>query len=328
MSLDIITFMTELKELSSTNFHNPTVSISCITYNHQNYISKTLDGFLSQRINYPVEILIHDDASTDNTPYIIQQYAKEYPHIIKPIYQTINRFQQGYKSLHYEFNISRSNGHYVAICEGDDHWIDTYKLYKQINYLKNNHEYTLCTHDVYRTSIKYNNNLRSFISILYNNISNDKHIGFINLCKALINKDDSIWNYRRDSRKAKVSTLSDLLKSYHIKIDIPTVSIVGIGSVLRSIPKELRVSTSGHKEIIFWSALHGKIGYLNEAMAIRNQQPSSLTITNLHKKHNNFDKYYVLEKFYSSLLKYSDENQKTDIVNAIHKMKNLSNQTR
>lgn len=61
----------------------PLVSISCITYNHAPYIRQCLDGFLMQKTTFPFEILIHDDASTDNTADIIREYERKYPDIIK-----------------------------------------------------------------------------------------------------------------------------------------------------------------------------------------------------------------------------------------------------
>ena len=70
------------------------VSIGCITYNHEKYIEDCLKGFLCQRTDFPFEILIHDDASTDGTADIIRSYAKKYPDIIKPIYQTENQYSK------------------------------------------------------------------------------------------------------------------------------------------------------------------------------------------------------------------------------------------
>ena len=72
-----------MKDIANT----PLVSIICSTYNHGLYISQCLDGFLMQKTNFPFEILIHDDASTDNTPDIIREYEHNHPQVIRPIYQ-------------------------------------------------------------------------------------------------------------------------------------------------------------------------------------------------------------------------------------------------
>ena len=71
------------------------VSIFCITYNHEKYIRKALEGFVRQETNFNYEVLVHDDASTDGTSGIIKEFEEKYPDIIKPIYQSENQYQNG-----------------------------------------------------------------------------------------------------------------------------------------------------------------------------------------------------------------------------------------
>jgi|26BtaG_2_1085354.scaffolds.fasta_scaffold00518_6 glycosyltransferase involved in cell wall biosynthesis len=119
---------------------NPLVSICCITYNHGLYIKQCLDGFLTQKTSFDYEILIHDDASTDNTANIIKEYEKIYPNIIKPIYQTENQYSKGVRPIN-KFNFLRAKGKYIAMCEGDDYWTYSYKLQKQFDFLEQNPEF-------------------------------------------------------------------------------------------------------------------------------------------------------------------------------------------
>lgn len=114
------------------------VSISCITYNHEEYIRDALESFLMQKTKFKYEILVHDDASTDGTAEIIRQYAKKYPSIIKPIIQKENQLSKGVRRMLYRYNHTRALGNYISICEGDDYWIDPNKLQKQIDYMENN----------------------------------------------------------------------------------------------------------------------------------------------------------------------------------------------
>lgn len=124
---------------------NIKVSICCITYNHENYIRDAIESFLMQKVEFPIEILIHDDASTDNTARIIKEYEKDYPEIIKPIYQIENQHSKKIK-ISSTYLYPNARGEYIAICEGDDYWTDPYKLQKQIDYLEKHPECSLVIH--------------------------------------------------------------------------------------------------------------------------------------------------------------------------------------
>lgn len=122
------------------------VSISCITYNHASYIRECLDSFLMQKTTFPFEILINDDCSTDGTKEIIEEYAAKYPDIIFPMFQTENQYSKGIRGMMARFNFPRSRGKYLALCEGDDYWTDSYKLQKQVDFLEANKDYNLVGH--------------------------------------------------------------------------------------------------------------------------------------------------------------------------------------
>jgi glycosyltransferase involved in cell wall biosynthesis len=134
----------------------PLVSISCITYNHENFIRDAIEGFLMQKTNFPVEILIHDDASTDKTASIVREYEEKYPHLIKPIYQTENQYSKRDGTIG-RIQRGRARGKYIAICEGDDYWTDPLKLQKQVDFLEKNIEYSGCAHQsiVVKNDLEY-----------------------------------------------------------------------------------------------------------------------------------------------------------------------------
>ena len=100
-----------------------------------------------QKTDFKFEVLIHDDASTDGTIDIIQEYYTKYPGIFKPIYESENQWQKGRRGT-IEFNIPRANGKYIAHCEGDDYWIDPYKLQKQVDFMEGHNDYVACFHNV------------------------------------------------------------------------------------------------------------------------------------------------------------------------------------
>ena len=123
----------------------PIVSIFCTTYNHARFIRQCMDGFLQQKTSFPIEVLIHDDASTDGTQDIIREYETKYPNIVKPIYQKENQYSKGVK-VSLVYNYSRARGKYIALCEGDDYWTDPYKLQKQVDFLESHPDYVMCSH--------------------------------------------------------------------------------------------------------------------------------------------------------------------------------------
>lgn len=126
------------------NNDNVLVSVCCITYNHALFIRQCLDGFMMQKCSFKIEVLIHDDASTDEAQDIIREYETKYPDIIKLIYQKENQYSKG-KDV-FLLNISRAKGKYIALCEGDDYWTDPYKLQKQVDFLESHPDYVMCSH--------------------------------------------------------------------------------------------------------------------------------------------------------------------------------------
>lgn len=117
------------------------VSVLCITYNHRPYIEQTIDSFLGQRTNFPFEILIHDDASTDGTAEIIREYADRYPDKIRVVLQEENQYSKGV-CIPEVFLYPLANGAYLAGCEGDDYWPDADKLQKQYDFLQSHPQYS------------------------------------------------------------------------------------------------------------------------------------------------------------------------------------------
>jgi glycosyltransferase involved in cell wall biosynthesis len=130
------------------NKTKPLVSVTIITYNHELYIEQAIMGVMAQVTNFPFEVIIHDDASTDNTQAIIKKYVQKYPQIIIPILQTENHWLG--KGINATTTIvwPSAKGKYIAWLEGDDYWTDPYKLQKQVDFLEANPGYVLCFHKV------------------------------------------------------------------------------------------------------------------------------------------------------------------------------------
>ena len=126
---------------------DPLVTIICLTFNQEQYIRDCFDGFFSQQTSFPFEILVYDDASTDATPEIIEQYVSCYPDVIRPTFYKKNNYSQGLGYVGLYTGIKEAKGKYVAYCEGDDYWCDPNKLQRQVDFLEANQDFIICAHE-------------------------------------------------------------------------------------------------------------------------------------------------------------------------------------
>ena len=121
---------------------NPTVSVLMICYNQQEYVGQAIRSVMRQKTTFPVELIIHDDCSTDGTGEVCMQYARRYPESI--------RYVRNEKNVGLEENFIRAyhlaRGKYIAICEGDDYWLGRKKLQRQVRVMEAHPEYAICFH--------------------------------------------------------------------------------------------------------------------------------------------------------------------------------------
>lgn len=215
-----------MKNIQNTE---PLVSIDCMAYNHEAYIRKALEGFLMQKTDFTFEVLIHDDASTDQTANIIRKYEKIYPDIIKPIYQKENQYSKGVE-ISKEFQYTRASGKYIAICEGDDYWIDPLKLQKQVDFLEENSDFSMSCHNAI-TLWEYKQKRPE-----------------------LFTPDDL----------PSVLGITDVLKGWLI----PSASILFRTKLAQQLPDWQSKVYNGDYFLHLWCAHHGKIKYFDELMGI------------------------------------------------------------
>ena len=140
----------------------PIVTVWCLAYNQKDFIRDALEGFVMQKTTFPFEVIVHDDASTDGTTAIVQEYARQYPEIIKPVIETENQWQKGgLKYIIHIMNEKYCNGKYIAFCEGDDYWTAPHKLQQQVDFLESHSEYSMCFHSAKK---KYETKARAWIN--------------------------------------------------------------------------------------------------------------------------------------------------------------------
>lgn len=122
----------------------PLVTVVMITYNQGRYLEDAINGVLFQQCDFEFEIIIADDCSSDNTEEIVYKFLKTHPQCSRIKYKrnTVNIGMQE----NFNLTIQLANGKYIALCEGDDYWIDPFKLKKQVDFLEAHKEFSLCFH--------------------------------------------------------------------------------------------------------------------------------------------------------------------------------------
>ena len=123
----------------------PTVSVVCAAFNQRAFIEQCLDSLLAQVTDFPVEIIVHDDASTDGTAAVVESYARRYPKVVKAVLQTENQHSRQRKAR--PIMLSHARGEFVADCDGDDMWVDPHKLTKQVGFLRDHPSFVLSFHN-------------------------------------------------------------------------------------------------------------------------------------------------------------------------------------
>lgn len=123
------------------------VSVCCITYNQVGYIRQALDGMLEQEASFPIEILVHDDCSTDGTTDVLREYERKHPGVVRVVYEEHNRWDPKHMPSYIgEMLAPMARYRYLAHCEGDDYWCDPHKLQRQVDYLEAHSTCALCGH--------------------------------------------------------------------------------------------------------------------------------------------------------------------------------------
>ena len=123
------------------------LDVLIVTYNHKNYISQALDGVLMQKTNFNFNIVVGDDCSTDGTIEILKEYEKKFPGRLNVIYQKKN-LGPHHEDRNILTMIKNARSKYVALLDGDDYWTDESKLQVQVDFLENNPDFNICTHQV------------------------------------------------------------------------------------------------------------------------------------------------------------------------------------
>jgi glycosyltransferase involved in cell wall biosynthesis len=227
------------------------VSVCVPAFNHEKYIAQMLDGALMQQTDFPFEIVIGDDASTDSTPDIIQQYIARNPGRIRAFLHAENQGPKEPREFAGRNNVLQllkaCKGEYVAMCEGDDYWTDPLKLQKQVDFLDKNPDFAICHHNML---------------VIYEDGS-DSH------------------SFNAPDQKL-VSTIKDILED---KWFMATASWVYRNHFLTNDFAEWHAkAAAGDWAVMIQLAAQGQIGYLPETMGVYRKHSAGLS--NIHSQTN------------------------------------------
>jgi glycosyltransferase involved in cell wall biosynthesis len=205
------------------------VSINCTAYNQENYIAKAIESFLMQKTDFEYEILIGEDCSTDNTRKIANEYAEKYPNIIKII-----TYDRNIGSVKNSIRlIEESKGKYIAICESDDYWTDADKLQKQVDFMTEHPYCSMCYHD----------------AEVFNMITNSS--------------EGSVRPYK------KTCVLPSDKLFFGGGHEVPTASILFVKEFMNNTPQFVIQAPVMDHPLALILSYHGRIGYIDEVMAVR-----------------------------------------------------------
>ena len=134
-------------EIIGNEKYNVEVTVWMTTYNHGKYIENAIREIFLQKVSFGIEIVIFDDASTDDTSEIITRLQSQYNNILY-LRARQNTYIKGNRNqLIYEIENKYLTGKYTAVCEGDDIWIDRTKLQRQYDFMERHKECALTIHN-------------------------------------------------------------------------------------------------------------------------------------------------------------------------------------
>lgn len=261
---------------SFADVENPLVSVICVTYNHEAYIERTLNGFVSQITNFPFEVIVADDCSTDSNQKIIREFADRYQAIIKPILQTKNI---GSNSNYFDA-VSRAKGEFIATCDGDDYWTDDKKLQKQVDFLNLHSDFAMCCHP--------------FVECYSDGSRKERTL--------------SPWQFVSNRAKERgFLTIDDLVPLN----PIGSVSVMYRWSLVQELPEWTKEYPVADLIMHFLHADKGKIGVMDDVMAVYNRHPNGVWFNNDQIQHQEKLAKAMADMFID--IDYELENRHTDV---------------
>ena len=204
-----------------------------ITYKHEKYLKQAIESVLNQKTNFDFELIIANDNSPDNSNSIIKEIRNTH----------VNGFRINYLNNNTNMGmmpnfvnaLKKCNGQYIALCEGDDYWIDEYKLQKQVDFLDQNTDYSICYH------------------------------------LAQVEENDLLISDEITLKKNQTTTIKDLSKGNYMH----TCTVMYRNKLFKKFPKYFENAPVGDYYLHMLNSRYGKIYCINEIMSVYRVHPES-----------------------------------------------------
>jgi len=214
------------------------LSVVITTYNHEPFVAEALDSVLRQRVSFPFEIIVGDDCSSDGTRRILREFQARCPELIHLVFPEVN-LGAGGNRLSAKV-LAEARGEYVAFLDGDDYWLGTGKLERQVRFLDDHAECSMCCHRAYN---------------LY--------------------PDGRLMPYE-DNFDYETGRLFYSLRDIMFQNFIPTCSVVFRKRLLTRLPRSFLAMPAGDWFFNVLLAEHGTIGWLDEVWGVRRVHPGGV----------------------------------------------------
>jgi glycosyltransferase involved in cell wall biosynthesis len=232
------------------------VSVFLITYNHEKYIAQAIESIVTQKTNFEFEVVIGEDFSKDETRAICERYAAEYPNIINLLPSDKN-----YGAMENAIRVfAACTGEYVALCEGDDYWIDPYKLQKQADFLDAHPDYSWCFGNI------------EVLDEMNSGLPRDRYFPTV---------------------EKETITIEDIILT-DVSI-VPTATLFFRNVLPKPFPEFYRTTFSGDLFLHLYFADKGKAKYFKEPLAVYRNHEGGLTKSpaQIEKTYNNIFQFYM-----------------------------------
>jgi glycosyltransferase involved in cell wall biosynthesis len=251
-------------------------------YNQEKYIKECLDSIFMQKVNFPVEVVVGDDFSSDRTLDIIRSY-KDTDYIKLNILERVkgdtyweNRQTRG-RLYNYLDILRNCSGEYIALMDGDDFWKSPYKLAKQVDFLEKNPEYAMVSHEVHTSKFSAKNTSSSALNILKHNFRYSGYKALGNALAKILLDNKEFWNLRVShggGYRVNPYSFESLINEKHF---MATSSIMFRGNIVSRIGDCFTNTNGGHYFIVMLCLTVGKGFHIPEFLGFHRLHPQSIS---------------------------------------------------